>query len=333
MGLPSAGRAAPEAPASPATADPARSLSDGNALKQVDACAEALFHYDAAMAGSAPGEGLWEAAAYNRGVCLELLERLDEAVATYDAIVRRSPSGPAVADALFRRGLTHALAGRPARARRDFHRARARLRATDEDALRRIDVQLGSLDLLAGRKLRAVERLGAAVVALREEVQERPTERWYLAQALVGLGDLHRMEAARALPRGSLAALTAALGERAGALGTAQDFYVEAAQQQQPTWTAAATLHLGEGFLDLGSRLLEIRDEPGDLSALERAGLAAWIDGRSPDLHRKARDAFRLCADVFTEMGLDDRSTRACRSALEGFPEERLRPPVQPTPK
>ena len=310
-------------PLGSSASDPARELSEGNALKQVDACAPALEHYDAALAESAPGDGLWEAAAYNRGVCLELLERLDEAIATYSDIARRSPSQPAVSDALFRRGMTWALAEQPGRARADFGRARRRVAGSAPRL--RIDVQLGSLDAAAGRRLRAVTRLGRAVLALRDAVVEQPDERWYLAQALVGLGDLHRLDATKPLPRGSLEQVTRGLGDRAEALAVAQAFYIEAAQQQLPPWTAAATLHLGEAYLALGQRLQEVRGAPGRLSEFERAGLWAWIDGRSPDLHRKARDAFRLCVDVFTETSLDDRSTKACRAALESFPEDRLR--------
>ncbi len=311
-----------------ASADAPRDLSEGNALKRVDACEAALEHYQAAMTASQPGDGIWEASAYNRGVCQELLGRLDDALATYTLILRRSPSTPAQADALFRRGMTHTLARHPARARADFRRAGARVQ--DDVSRRRIEVQLGSLDRSAGRRMAAVTRLGDAVLSLRDVVDELPDERWYLAQALVGLGDLHAEEAARGLPRGDLATLTTALGERADALALAQGFYIEAAQQQQPTWTAAATRRLGDAYLALGSRLLELRDAPGRLSAFEQTGLAAWIDGRSPELHRKARDAYRLCADVFTETALDDASTKACRAALDSFPEDRLRRPSAP---
>ncbi len=307
----------------PALADPARELSEGNALKQVDACEAALERYDTALAEARPGDGVWEAAAYNRGVCLEVLERLVPAIAMYSEIVRRSPSQPAVSDALFRRGMTRMLAEQPKRARRDFERARRQV--NDDGSRRRIDVQIGSLDADAGRRLAAVVRLGDVVLALRHAVEEAPAERWYLAQALVVLGDLHRDEATKPLPRGSLARVAEAVGGRATALGVAQSFYVEAAQQRQPTWTAAATLSLGHGYLAVASQLLEVRQNPGRLSPIERAGLTAWIDERSPDLHRKARDSYRLCVDVFTETALDDRSTRACRTALEAFPEDRLR--------
>lgn len=294
-----------------AHADPARELSEGNALKQVDACEEALVHYDAALATAAPGDGIWEAATYNRAVCLELLDRLDEAIAGYSDVVRRSPSTPAVNDALFRRGLTHTLADDPRRARADFTRSRRRVK--DEAARRRIDVQLGTLYAVEGRTLCAVQKLGPVVVGLREEVVDAPGERYYLAQSLVGLGDLHRRDALAPVPRRSFKRLIQELGGRAEALATAQAFYVEAAQQQQPTWTAAATLHLGDAYIGLVERLEEVASNPGRLRDFERLALSAWIDGRLPDLRQKARDAYRLCADVFTETGLDDRSTRACR--------------------
>ena len=177
-------------------------------------------------------------------------------------------------------------------------------------------MQFGVLDAAAGRKLRAVKRLGPAVVALREVVNERPGERWYLAQALVGLGDLHRGEATRALPRGSLKRVTDAMKRQASELETAQDFYIEAAQQMQPTWTAEATSHLAVGYLELSVRLLELRASPGRLSDFERQGLQSWIDAQRPGLDRKSRDAFRLCADVFTETGLNNPTTQVCREML-----------------
>ena len=311
-----------------ARADPARELSEGNALKRVNACPPAIAHYLAALNEARPGSGLWEAAAYNQALCLEELERLDEAIAVYSDIVRQSPSEPAVADALFRRGVAWAQIGDPGPARADFRRARRRVK--EASAHLRIDVQLGSLDAAAGRRLRAVTRLGQAAVALRDAVDEHPDERWYLAQALVGLGDLHRRESIKALPRGSLARLTEALGVRAESLAVAQGFYVEAAQQRQPAWTAAATLHLGEAYQSLNQQLVDLRRAPGRLSEFERAGLTAWIDARSIDLLRKARDSFRLCEDVFTEMGLDDRSTRACREAVEMFDAEPRYGPTRP---
>ncbi len=296
-------------------------LDEANALKQADACAEAVLRYDEVLAEAAPGDGAWGPALYNRSVCLELLDRFDEAVLGYDLLLRAEVFE---ADARFRRGLAMASLGDLKAARRDFVALRSQVEAGDRLA---VDVQIGALDARLGRARAAAARLGPAIEALRERVADQPTEGWYLAQALVAMGDLHGGAAAKIPLRLNVPPRVGRrLGRRAERLEIAQAFWAEAAARHEATWAAASMLHLGMAYLALARELDSLRTE---LLALPRRSearqvLSLWLATQVPNIGRKARDGLRLCELVYTETALDDPSTRSCRQQLEAFPEELL---------
>lgn len=293
-------------------------LDEANALKQADACPEAVRRYDEVLATSVAGDGAWGPALYNRSVCLELLDRFDEALLGYDLLVRADVFA---LDARFRRGLVQVALGELRAARRGFASLRPRLRGMDRLA---VDVQIGALDAELGRARRAVAVLSPAVEALREQ---QPEGTWYLAQALVAMGDLHADASRRIRLRPPRVARR--LGRRADRLATGMQFYGEASALHEPTWAAAATLHLGEAFLGLARELDELRQrlEAAPRRTPEDQAILAFLAQQVPNTAGKARDSLRLCELVFTETGLDDASTRACRAELEAFPEELLRAP------
>ncbi len=296
-------------------------LDEANALKQADACGEAVLRYDEVLAEASPKDGTWGPALYNRSVCLELLERFDEAVLGYDLLVRADVFA---VDARFRRGLAQASLGNLKAARRDFVALRPQVEGGDRLV---VDVQIGSLDARLGKARAAAARLGPTIDVLRQRSTDHPAEGWYLAQALVAMGDLHGGAAARIPLRLNVPPRVGRrLARRAERLEIAQGFWAEATAHHEPTWAAASMLHLGEAYLALALELAALRTQLQALPRLSdaRQVLNHWLATQIPNIGRKARDGLRLCELVYTETALDDPSTRACRLELEAFPEQLL---------
>ncbi|HCP47079.1 MAG TPA: hypothetical protein DIU15_13620 [Deltaproteobacteria bacterium] len=310
------------------SSSPSQQFAEANALKEADACDEAIHRYDEVLNASPTLHRTHVLALYNQAVCFESLGSLDRATANYTQLLSRNDAEARAihADVQFRRGLVRIAENQPRAARRDL--LAVRHRTTDRTARARIDVQLGWLDVESRHLARASHRLLGAIRVLTGKVSEPTSEAYFLAQALCALGDVFVAEASRVdMHRRGVKRTVRALNRRAELLSRAQDYYVAAIDQQVPTWAAAAALHLGRAYQAAADELWEFysnqqptaKPEPTAQAAMQR-----WLLDRIPTLLRKSFEAYSICQSLGYETGDISRFTRACSEALDSFPTERL---------
>jgi tetratricopeptide (TPR) repeat protein len=311
--------------AQPSFGTQATGFEEAGALKDAGACDEAAALYASIAEDPATDSSLRNSARYNQAVCLELLGLFDQATAMYATIIDSSSDRSLGRDALFRIGMVEALRGDSSGARLRF---RALLRGPRDRADRaRLHIQLGTLDLEAGRPRRAARHLLRAQRLLAAAASA--PESWFAAQHQVALGDLYVEAASRLkVDYGRPQRIVKRLAKRGKLLERAQQHYAAAIREHQPTWMQAATLHLGRALLamstemDTGAQRLRAAAPARRSSDFDH--LARWLSREGPSMARKAHESFRLCVDVTTETGSITRFGPQCRKQLEHFPMDLL---------
>jgi tetratricopeptide (TPR) repeat protein len=231
-------------------------LRQGNEALIGGDCAGALEFYER-LAREFSESSLLSAALYNQGLCLGRLERLDEAVSSFLALVERVPESPDVKDALFQA---------------------VRCRERQErwaDAAALIEGLLLREDLGADERLEAMTLLGAATVREGDSTEgERQLRRaiafyrrqggdafrsdYYLAQAQYYLGEIPRETISQVELSNEERLFRIALERRCGLLLRAQTQYVQAIRVGNAHWAAASAYRIGEMYSSLYAEIMEI---------------------------------------------------------------------------
>ena len=309
-------------------------FEEANDLKDGDACDAAVPLYDEVVLRADARSQLRGWALYNRGICQEQLGDEAGAREAYDTLVAEGPADLR-RDARFRLGLVQILSGGDAAvARAHLVAARRGTRGVDR-AL--VDLQLGRLDLDAGRPRRATRRVVRVAATLE---RARPEERdrrgthldWYLGETELLRGDIWLDAAADiSLALDGQGRVTHRIAARAEALANAEVFYVRAIEAGHAPWGQIALLHLGHGHRGAAMELDGLRAEAASSASsrvgpTERAALIAWLEPRIEAQLRKAADAWVLCLRVQAELGGAKREAAACQAGVDELVKRREAP-------
>jgi tetratricopeptide (TPR) repeat protein len=296
-------------------------FGEANALKDGDACDEAVIRYEELLGRLPEGSALRAPARYNQAVCLEEMGSPEAALENH-RIVAEDPAAPddLRRDARFRQAVVQIALDEDGDARRTLTKL---LTALDASPMREVAwVHLAWLDIRAGRHRAAARRLAEAVPVLEaaHSVDDRQGLAVHLALASVAMGDLVAREALDTPLRGSpkkLRERLLTLGETAEA---AEVYYVDAIRREDPTWAAAAALHLGWMYLRTYERLVELRRRLDDgkrgSTDPEARALVLWLRDRLDPTLLKARQALRLCSEIPLMTGSRNRFSNECKEQL-----------------
>ena len=300
-------------------------FDEANALKDGDACDEAVVRYEQLLDRLPEDSALRGAARYNQAVCLEEMGLADAALEAH-AQVAQDPSATRLIlrDAQFRIALIHVARGDDRLAWKALMGLLRESQSPERDV---ISVHLAALAARAVRRRRAAKRLTLAVPVLEaaHDVDDRLGLDTHMAVASLTMGDLVAGDALRTPLRGSSEDLRAALDRIAVTVEAAQAHYVDAMRRGDPTWAAAASLHLGELFVTFHGRLFVLRQRlqrrpPPRSSKAEALALDIWLGQRGEPLLLQARQLLRLCADMPREVGAPNRFTERCAERLDEPP-------------
>ncbi len=304
--------------------DPKLHFDEANALKDGDACDEAVLRYEQFIE-AAPESELVPVARYNQAVCFEELQLAEAALEAHTAVAEDFGASPDLrADARFRVALIHVVMDDKEEAHRTLTALALKVKRSPEADV--VQVYLAWLDSQAGRAQAAARRLSTAVPKLEAAHAEddRRGLDVHLALASVTMGDLVGRRALQVKLSGSYEKLQEALARAADAAGAAESYYVNALERRDPTWASAATLHLGTLYVQFHALLggyKEVLEEgpPKGWKVAEARALAAWIGDRLDPLLLKARQSLTICMDVAAQAREKNRFTEQCDEAL-GLP-------------
>lgn len=220
-------------------------------------------------------------ALYQRGLCLDRLERPAEALAAYDALVREYPGTPVAQDGWFRRALCLEDLGRHREALKSLARVSTAIGLSFHDRLT-LDLQRGISLVRSGRK-----RAGLRLLTLALGAADGTEVTWLRAKAHVTLARVWLEAAAREDLQGKERAVVAALEERARCVAAAEREVAAAARLGEPDWILEGLLLLGDGYASLHDALLASTRPPG-LTPDQQAIYEKALEGRATTLLVKA---------------------------------------------
>ncbi len=312
------------APAAAAGPDPKRHFDEANALKDGDACDEAVLRYEEFLV-AAPDSEFAPTARYNQAVCFEDLGLAAAALEAHTAVVEDFSAPPELrADARFRIARIHTVLDENDEARRALGALAASVKSSPDAEV--IQVHLAWLDAQAGLPRAAAKRLAKAVPVLEaaHAEDERAGLDVHLALASLTMGDLVGRRALEVKLKGDYERVQEALARAADAAGAAESYYVDALERRNPAWGAAATLHLGTLYVEFHALLSSYReglgdDKPKGWTPGQTRAMEAWLGDRLDPLLLKARQALKICVDIAAQAGESNRFTKACDEAL-GLP-------------
>jgi tetratricopeptide (TPR) repeat protein len=219
-------------------------------------CNRAVQAYERLIAEFADSSTL-SSALFNRGLCLEQLERPADAAASYEQFLARGPDRKDTVDALFRAQAAYTAAQQPEAAIAALNRL-----LSLEPAIEGVD----KVETLArkGELLVQVGRLEDAEVGLKDAMLLHKSGRgipegsssFYLAMAQFYIGEIRRAQMRSiALPADENAA-QAVLEAKCQKLLDAQEEFSRAIRIAHPHWAAAAAYRIGGLYRELWDDLL-----------------------------------------------------------------------------
>jgi len=252
----------------------------GNELLDKKKCAAAVRIYDRLLKEFS-SSSLVVPTLYNSALCLERLDRCDEAVKRYKSIYIDYADSPDAKDALFRAGGCREKTGQWMEAEIVF------------------TMLLGRDDIDATEKLEAMARRGAALVGmgkyeeaefqLREAIayyrygtgHEKIVTDYHAAMAQFYLGEIPRLKMYEIKLTENEVEFQRDLDRKARLLLKAQTHYVLAIRTMNPYWASAAGLRIGKIFASLYDDIIAVP-------------APAWIE-KDPELlqiHMNARHRY-----------------------------------------
>ncbi len=243
-------------------------LERGNEALAEGDCEAALERYDR-LVEEFPESSLLGPAHYNAGLCLERLERPDQAVERFLALVEGVPSSPDVTDALFQAAGVREAQERWTDAVAILDRVLERSGLTPDEQLEAMS-RRGAALVRAERPAEGERQLRLAIAFYRREGGERFRTDYYLAQAQYYLGEIPRRAMSEVELSNNEREFRLALERRCSLLLRAQTQYVQAIRVGNAHWAAASAYRIGEMYSTLYAEIMDVpvpeADVPPDLT-------------------------------------------------------------------
>jgi len=253
-----------------------------------------------------PDSDLVEPSLYNRGLCLDQLERYQEAAASYSALVERFPESRDVTDALFRQAGSCEKLEAWEDAVRIFDELL--VERTDLRGVERVEAlaRKGSAQLQLGEREAARLTLEEAVRTFRMGKGISPSDSvFHYSMAQFKLGEIVHAEMREVELPPDEERLAGLLEVKAQLLLDAQRLYTKVIQIGQPHWAAAAAYRIGALYHHLWVDILSA-PPPENLDEDEKAIYFEILRGRIRVLLKKAVVQWERTLKLAIRLGLDN---------------------------